>query len=277
VPNGLKLRDPDRVTRGTPTRWREIVETLTEDDARQEGFEYARTGQVASLEIGAGEVRATVQGRSARPYQTAIAWRPFDEEQWNRLIVMLASEAGFSARLLAGEVPPGLDTRLAADGLDLLPARVDGVSVRCTCGTDSACKHAVALGYVVGERFDDDPMLLFTLRGLPVVKMLERLRQTRSVQTAGYAAAHADPAIPETQVPPPPLEECVEGFWEAGPQADSEVAPSSYAPHALLRRLGPSPLVGRFPMVGLLASIYDTVAETAGRVIDDENGADDNR
>jgi hypothetical protein len=38
-----------------------------------------------------------------------------------------------------------------------------------------------------------------------------------------------------------------------------------YAPHALLRRLGSAPLEGRFPLVGLLASIYDSVAVAARR------------
>jgi hypothetical protein len=33
-----------------------------------------------------------------------------------------------------------------------------------------------------------------------------------------------------------------------------------FAAHALLRRLGQSPLQGKFPLVGLLASIYDSMA-----------------
>ena len=32
--------------------------------------------------------------------------------------------------------------------------------------------------------------------------------------------------------------------------------------------MGPSPLQGRFPLVGLLASVYDTVAERAVRLRD---------
>jgi hypothetical protein len=36
-----------------------------------------------------------------------------------------------------------------------------------------------------------------------------------------------------------------------------------------LRRLGQSPLQGKFPLVGLLASIYDSIAEN-GRKLRDE-------
>jgi len=47
----------------------------------------------------------------------------------------------------------------------------------------------------------------------------------------------------------------------------SETEP--FAPHALLRRRGPTPLQGKFPLVGLLASIYDSIAEH-GRKLRDE-------
>jgi hypothetical protein len=42
-------------------------------------------------------------------------------------------------------------------------------------------------------------------------------------------------------------------------------------PHALLRRLGPSPMNGRFPLVGLLASVYDTVAAAARHIQEHPN------
>lgn len=266
VANGIKLRAPDAVLGEHASRWRQLIESIADEPARQEGRAYARAGQIATLELGAGEVRATVQGRAARPYETVLTLPRFDADQWDRLIALLAAEAGHAARLLAGEVPAGLGDRLTEAGLELLPAA--SLTARCSCGGTAACKHAVALGHVVGERLHDEPLLVFTLRGLPGPRLLERLRQTRTVQTAGYAAAHADPAIPETQVPPPPLERCLDGFWQAGPRSGDEGPEHAYPPHALLRRLGPSPLTGRFPMVGLLASIYDTVSETAGSLRD---------
>ncbi len=53
------------------------------------------------------------------------------------------------------------------------------------------------------------------------------------------------------------------------------MASSLFAKHALLRRLGSSPLEGRFPITGLLASIYDTVSEQARRIrLDAEHPAE---
>ena len=50
-------------------------------------------------------------------------------------------------------------------------------------------------------------------------------------------------------------------FWRPGTALDEPASGDAgeHVPHALLRRMGPSPMGGRFPMVGLLASIYDSV------------------
>jgi hypothetical protein len=64
----------------------------------------------------------------------------------------------------------------------------------------------------------------------------------------------------------PPLEQCIADFWRpTAALEDAESAPTAeHVPHALLRRMGPSPMGGKFPMVGLLASIYDSIrARTA--------------
>jgi hypothetical protein len=72
------------------------------------------------------------------------------------------------------------------------------------------------------------------------------------------------------------LDRCLDSFWRPGRQIDempSETEP--FAPHALLRRLGQSPLQGKFPLVGLLASIYDSIA-IEGRKLRDETIGDRN-
>ena len=61
----------------------------------------------------------------------------------------------------------------------------------------------------------------------------------------------------------PGSEERLEDFWTGGNALleFERTSKSTHAPHALLRRLGTTPLEARFPLVGLLASIYDSVAE----------------
>ncbi len=145
-----------------------------------------------------------------------------------------------------------------------------------------------AVLYIMADRLEAEPLLIFSLRGLPAEQLLDRLLHAREIREHGVAAAHADPMIPETQIPPQPLGECLDDFWRAGTElSDLEHAATiAHLPHALLKRLGPTPLPGKFPMVGLLASIYDSVSLYARdlreraevidqRPLDSENTAND--
>jgi uncharacterized Zn finger protein len=121
---------------------------------------------------------------------------------------------------------------------------------------------------LAAERLDEQPLEVLTLRGVPAERLLERLQQSRAMRHRGVAAAHADPLIPESTLEPPALESCLDEYWRPGPELSNLVqrTAAEYAPHALLRRLGPSTLEGRFPLSGLLASIYDTVTAAVARL-----------
>ena len=162
--------------------------------------------------------------------------------------------------------------------MDLLPP-IDTVEIECSCRQSGPCKHVVAIWYLLTDRLDDAPLLVFTLRGLGGDELVQRLVHAREIQSHGQAAAHTDPMLVESQLPVPPLDQCMDSFWRPGSQLTQlqHMPPPQHAPHALLRRLGPSPLGGKFPLVGLLASVYDTVAQAAIKLrdqaerIDEEN------
>lgn len=272
VRHGIRLHgDLDELRRETIAgRWLEILERSFTAAAWQEGLEYARAGQIAQLSVGGGAVVAAVQGRRSQPYDTRIGIEPLAQEQWSRLVATLAGEAGMVAPLLTGEAPDGLLELSERRGTDLLPADSLHLEVSCTCDAPAPCKHAAAVGMVTAERLKREPLTIFDLRGLASHLLLDRLRQVRAIQAYGAASAHADPFIAESQAPVAPLEDVLEEYWRTGPVMASlqREPPAEYAPQALLRRLGPSPLPGKFPLVGLLASIYDSVATYALQVRD---------
>ena len=271
VRSGIKLRDADgsRPRSWLAERWIELDDQLAPAEHLLEGREYARVGQTVSLQIGPGRIDAEVQGRSAQPYTTRLRIPVLDEQQWNRVINAMADEAVYAAKLLARELPPTARALFTSLGLELLPP-IESVQIECSCRHDGPCKHAAAIWYLVADRLDDVPLLIFTLRGLPGDELVERLVQTRAIQSHGQAVAHADPVLAESQLLVQPLHQCLDSFWRPGPQLGQlrHMPPPQHAPHALLRRLGPSPLGGKFPLVGLLASVYDTVSQAAIRLRD---------
>lgn len=271
VRNGIKLRGGDGLTarNWVAQRWLVVLEQVIGSEQRLSGLDYARSGQTITCETGAGGVVGSVQGRAAKPYKTRWRIPALAEEQWQRLFDAMAAEAVYSARLLAREVPEALESLLESLRLRLVPAASD-VVVECDCRSAVPCKHAAALGYLVVHRLNTDPLAAFELRGMPADRLLESLATARARRTTGAAAAHTEPVPPQPIEPARPLAECLDSFWRPGPELAElqRMPPAHHAPHALLRRMGPSPLRGGFPLVGLLASVYDTVAERAVRLRD---------
>lgn len=271
VKNGLKLSSREGPVARSPLaqRWMSLIEARLDASALQQGLEYARAGQIVSLQILAGEIDARVQGTAPRPYVVRIGVPPLSEPQWQRVIEAMAVEAIHVAKFLSGELSPGIDELFTSQGAAVLPGAPD-LQLACTCATGEAnggaCKHVATAANLLADQLSDQPLLIFTLLGLPADRLIERLRQARLLETQGIASAHGEAGAPTLLPAVTPLESMLEDFWRGAEveDTDSPLAHESVK-HALLRRLGPSPLQGKFPMVGLLASIYDAVSEAASR------------
>ena len=270
--NGIRLRRREGIDllQWPADAWSLLLLDGVNDTVRNEGLDYARAGQAATLQLTPAGVEAAVQGRQPRPYMVRIAPDVLAPADWDRVVAIMAREAVYSAKLLAGEMPPLVEQPFLSLGKHLVPVDASTVKRSCTCDLPAPCKHVACVAALLIERLAGDPLLAFTLRGLDGQRLLERLQEARAIATRGVARAHSTPPAADTAPEAQPLDRCLEGFWRPGRQIDempSETEP--FAPHALLRRLGPTPLQGKFPLVGLLASIYDSIAEH-GRKLRDE-------
>jgi len=261
--NGLRLRRREGIEllAWPADAWSTLLLSGIDDTVKAEALDYARAGQAATLQITAAGVEATVQGRASRPYTVRFEPETLSTLDWDRVVAIMAREAVYSAKLLAGEMPPLVEQPFASLGRQLIPTTPSAVKRTCTCDLPNPCKHIGCVAALVLERISGDPLLAFTLRGLDGQRLLERLQEARAIATRGLARAHSTPPVVEMAPEPAPLERSLENFWRPGRQIDEMPAETEpFAAHALLRRLGQSPLQGKFPLVGLLASIYDSMA-----------------
>jgi uncharacterized Zn finger protein len=215
-----------------------------------------------------------VQGFLPRAHTPQIEFGTLSESQWSELINLMAGEALYVARLLASELPSAVDEMFAAVNAPLLQGESETVEFSCDCGSPQVCIHAAAVGILLADRIDSDPLLVFTLYGMRADQVLDRLRHARQTHDRATGASSEQSLVPQNQSLPP-LEACLEEYWHRNPASSASSmiqASQRHAPHALLRRLGPSPLQGRFPMVGLLASIYDSVTQAANQLRQDSSG-----
>jgi uncharacterized Zn finger protein len=221
-------------------RWIAALERLVDSGRLARGRSYARKGQVLEINIEPGKVSARVQGSRPTPYKIAISVGQLTNQEWERVLTALAGQAIFAASLLNGEMPRDVETAFKAAGVSLFPETRHDLTTRCSCPDEAnPCKHLAAVFYLLGERFDQDPFLIFRLRGRTREEVLSALRARRAGEAAPSAAIMTDkPADGQ------PLEELISSFWQAGADLDhftvSIVAPEVGA--LLLKRLGAPPL-----------------------------------
>ena len=250
--------------------WRQVVEERFPPSLLAQAEVQARAASV-TLTIHPGRAEAELPPKSPRPCTSVVRVGVLSSDEWNRLIDAMAREAIYTAKLSWGELPAAVAELAARLQIALVPRRPEALHVACTCGSGGLCTHTAIVAHLLTARLNADSTLIFTLRGMPLEQLLERLRQARQLHTHGVVPAHPDPFIAESQEMPPALEACMGSYWRGTfALADLEQGPfPRHGSHALLRRLGPPPLGGKFPLVGLLASIYDAVAEAAVHIRDD--------
>lgn len=252
-------------------RWIAVLEGFNIGARLSRGRSYARRGQVLSIDIEAGEVTAKVQGSRPKPYDVTINVAELSSKDWDKVVRLLSSQARFTAKLLAGEMPQNIEDIFQEAGLSLFPQKLKDLQTACSCPDYSnPCKHIAAVYYLLGEEFDRDPFLLFRLRGLSREELFKKL-------TAAGAPASAA-ALPETASAPPPeaLPLDPARFWGTGlvPADVFGEVKCSATPAALPRRLGGFPFWrGQEPFLDALASIYRATRETGVRTFTGEANA----
>jgi uncharacterized Zn finger protein len=224
-------------------RWIDVLESFDIDSRLSRGRNYARRGQVLSIEIAKARVSALVQGSRAKPYRVGIGVKPIPAAGWRKATAAMAAEAAFSAKLLNGQMPEDIEKAFASAGLSLLPESLAALKTECSCPDwSNPCKHIAAVYYLLGEEFDRDPFLIFRLRGMEREELLEALGKAavskpgrrRSPKAAG---PHGGAPLPTAaRLPEDPA-----GFWGAEEEFAFPEAGESPPSPALLGRLGSFP------------------------------------
>ncbi|MEV4355594.1 SWIM zinc finger family protein [Nonomuraea sp. NPDC004186] len=203
-------------------RFIDILERVCDKGRLSRGRAYARQGQVLSIDLSPGEVRAAVQGSRREPYAIVVRIEAYDERRWAVIEEAIAEQAVHRAKLLAGEMPPEIEELFAALGIDLFPRDLD---MDCSCPDwGFPCKHLSAVLYLLAESFDDDPFLVLAWRG-----------RTRE-QLLGSLAEDA----PRLEVRDVPFADRLADFYAPGATAHRpERRPAAAAPDLLLRVFPP--------------------------------------
>ena len=171
-------------------RWISVLESFDIGARLGRGRSYARRGQVVSVDVAKGKVTAKVQGSQREPYRVTIAVEPLGDREWAKVAEALSAQAIFAAKLLAGEMPQEVETVFTGAGVSLFPKKSKDLETSCSCPDwSNPCKHVAAVYYLLGEEFDRDPFLIFTLRGMTRDELVARLGAVEAAMARTYRNA----------------------------------------------------------------------------------------
>lgn len=135
------------------------------------GRTYVRNGSVLDLKIEKGRVRALVSGTDL--YTVDIKIKPLPKKKWSEIKGECAGQIGSLVELLQGSFSKGVMEIVTRKGEGLFPSPRE-IDLDCSCPDwATMCKHVAATLYGVGARLDNQPELLFTLRGVDPSEMVE--------------------------------------------------------------------------------------------------------
>jgi uncharacterized Zn finger protein len=275
VKDGIKARSRrgEFVKNWWATRWIEALERLMDTGRLSRGRSYARKGQVLAVDETRTGITARVQGSRRTPYRVTIQVAPLIDDQWEKVIGALAEQALFAAQLLSGEMPQEIEETFESAGVSLFPAKRSDLVTYCSCPDQAnPCKHIAATHYILGERFDEDPFLLFRLRGRTQEQILHALRRRRA--DIEFVEAENEEEEPEIVVP---LELALDRFWELG-QSLEQFSVSIQPPAVdvpLLKRLGEPVFVPEPGLVSSLGLAYHAISRAALKVAFEEDESAD--
>jgi uncharacterized Zn finger protein len=255
------------------------LEKIMDSGRLSRGRSYARGGKVKSFEIKDGLITAKVRG-SVNPYfgvykeplyTTTIEFKSISAANWSAAIAYIASKASLISRLMLNEIPDNIDDAFAKLDLHLLPHRKDDFKTKCSCPDwSNPCKHIAGVYYLIAAQLDEDPFLLFELRGLSRDALQKELARSPLGQALS-AELTLEKSAPEPDLSyftKPGVKKAIpltslKNFWHGEKRLPQtiEAAPQASVPAILVKKQGDFPSFWSKEQ-----SFIETMEEFYGRV-----------
>ena len=183
---------------------------------------YVRREQVRELDVQVGTVTAHVHEPNGSLCRVRLGLRTFADDTWDRVIHLMAENVACSAHLLNGEIPRDVEELFRAAGVSLFPETRAEIDAECDCAEwSSACNHVAAVLVLLGDHLDEDPFLLFRLRGRAHERVMASLRAARSLLARNSGSSPSAHSTPDGVPLEEPLAARLDDFWEMASELES--------------------------------------------------------
>ena len=261
-------------------RFIEALEEFTDSARLGRGRSYASGGRIIEYTLSKGTVTAKVRG-SINPYfgvykepiyKTSITIKAITSVDWTKVIRQIASRADLITTLLMNEMPDTIEDAFSGLGLHLLPHSERDFVTSCSCPDwANPCKHVAGVYYLLASALDNDPFLMFELRGLSRDDLhTELARSPLGKILASALESDEEPLVePVESYYTPPMKEPVtvvashKEFWTGAKRPPAPLAAASQAsvPALLIKKQGDYPPFWHkdVSFISVMEELYDRV------------------
>jgi uncharacterized Zn finger protein len=167
--------------------WCDHLESYSDFESRlPRGRSYLRNGMVVDLQIEPGRVTGMVSGSEL--YKVEVKIKPLAKPCWDCIKRDCGGAIGSVIELLQGRLSTEVMQRVTRRDRGLFPAPAE-ITKTCSCPDwADMCKHVAAVLYGIGARLDQKPELLFVLRKVDHLELIERAADVDKLVGTGAAA-----------------------------------------------------------------------------------------
>jgi len=261
-------------------RFLEALEQFTDPARLGRGRSYASGGRIIEYTLVKGTVKARVRG-SINPYfgvykepiyKTSITIKSITAADWTKVIRQIASRADLITKLLMNEMPDTIEDAFSELGLHLLPHSERDFETSCSCPDwANPCKHIAGVYYLLASALDQDPFVMFELRGLSRDDLHAELVKTPLGKILASALTTDDvpPVEPVESYYTPPTKDPIavvashKEFWTGAKRLPAPLAAASQAsvPALLIKKQGDYPPFWHkdVSFISVMEEMYDRV------------------
>ncbi len=182
-------------------RFIEALETCMDEGRLGRGRAYAGPSRLLDFKIKGNDITARIRGNinpyfgvyKEPRYNVHIKLKPISAKNWTGVIKRLSANAAWISKLLMNEMPDNIEAAFEGKGLNLLPYSEKDLETDCSCPDwANPCKHIAGTYYHVASLLDEDPFLLFQLRGLGKEALHRELAKSPLGQALLSQLTHAE-------------------------------------------------------------------------------------
>ena len=255
------------------------LEEFTDPARLGRGRSYASGGRILEYTLSKGTVTAKVRG-SINPYfgvykepiyKTTITIKAISAADWTKVIRQIASRADLVTKLLMNEMPDTIEDAFSGLGLHLLPHSERDFETSCSCPDwANPCKHIAGVYYLLASALDQDPFVMFELRGLSREDLHAELVRSPlgKILASALTSDDAPPVEPVESYYTPPTREPLEvvtshkEYWTGAKRVPALPAASQASvPALLIKKQGDYPPFWNkdVSFISVMEELYDRV------------------